>query len=308
MRYNRSKSGRKVIVRLSGGLGNQLFQYAAGYRLAQVNGVDLVVDNVTGFAEDLIYHRKYALSPFNIAGRVATPRERMEPFGQPRRYIARRSLKKKPHQGRWYLVQENPGFCHWLLHYEVKGTVYLEGYWQSEKYFRDVRDGLRLEYELVPPQDPTSLQIARQIALSDSVCVHVRWFDHPHVSESTYQLMRRYYHAAITEMQRRVPSARFFLFSDNLGMAKVMIVDDEPKIILVEHRSAESAVVDLWLMSKCNYHIIADSTFSWWGAWLANNATPGTVIAPSRKLSQSSYWGFEGLLPGNWQRIHINER
>ena len=136
----------KVIVRILGGLGNQLFCYAAARRLALVNDAELVLDTVSGFTYDRVYRRQYQLDHFNIPCRKATPTERLEPFGRLRRWLLRTWNRRLPFEKRSYIFQEGLDFDPRLLEFKPRGTVYLEGYWQSEKYFKDVEDIIRQEF------------------------------------------------------------------------------------------------------------------------------------------------------------------
>jgi len=120
----------KIIARIKGGLGNQLFCYAAARRLALVSNAELVIDDVTGFIRDRQYRRKYALDTFPISARRATPRERKDPIGRYRRGIAKFIAKQHPFHERNYIEQEGTDFDQRLLEFRPKGTVYIDGLWQ----------------------------------------------------------------------------------------------------------------------------------------------------------------------------------
>lgn len=143
----------KLIPRLFGGIGNQLFIYAAARRLALVNNAELVLDSVSGFTNDTVYQRHYQLDHFNIPCRQATAAERLEPFSRLRRKVLRWWNQRKPFKQRTYLVQESIDFDPRLLYYKPRGTVYLEGYWQSENYFKDIEDIIRHDLKIKPPED-----------------------------------------------------------------------------------------------------------------------------------------------------------
>ena len=150
----------KIIPRLFGGLGNQLFIFAAARRLALANHAELVIDAVTGFAHDTLYQRHYQLNHFNIPCRMATAAERLEPFGRLRRKILCQWNKRKPFEQRSYLAQDaNVDFDPRLLHFNPRGTAYLEGYWQSEGYFKDVAVTIRQDLQIKPPTDAVNLAI-----------------------------------------------------------------------------------------------------------------------------------------------------
>ena len=170
---------KKVIARIRGGLGNQLFCYAAARRLALVNGAELVIDNVTGFSRDRDYRRQYALTHFAIPARLATPAERLEPFERYRRGLAKWRSRSRPFTKRRYLVQKGRDFDQRMLNLRIEGNVYLDGLWQGEGYFKDVAKVIRGDLRIIPPQDAESCRIADEIQSALSVAVHLRWFDDP---------------------------------------------------------------------------------------------------------------------------------
>jgi hypothetical protein len=292
----------KVIVRLMGGLGNQLFCYAAARRLALVNDAELLIDDVSGFAWDFAYRRRYALERFRIRVRKATPTERLEPLGRYRRSLAKLVARRRPFHKRKYIQQEGVDFDPRLLDYRVKGTVYLDGFWQSENYFKDVEDVIREDLRIDPPQDKTNQAAAERIRSLNAVCVHVRWFGKPQRGGdgSKYNLDSGYYSRAVQWIMARVESPHFFLFSDDPDAARQLLGLPENLITCVGHnRGEENASADLWLMTQCKHFIIANSTFSWWGAWLGTLPHSG-VIAPALRTEGRAAWGFEGLLPSTW--------
>ena len=297
------KKKTKIVLRVMGGLGNQLFCYAAARRLAVTNNAELVVDDVSGFAFDVVYQRHYQLDHFNIPCRKATTVERLEPFSRARRYLKRLWNQRLPLVQRAYLVQAYIDFDPCLLHFKPKGTVYLEGYWQSEDYFKDVSDTIRTDLQITSPADGANLFMARYLRSKTAVAVHVRFFDEPH-STGINNAPGDYYRRAVETMERLVPAAHYFIFSDQPAAARARIPLPDARVTLVAHNQGdEHAYSDLWLMSQCQHFIIANSTFSWWGAWLAANPAK-QVIAPGFEMRQGNmWWGFKGLLPSDWIKL-----
>ena len=138
-----------------------------------------MLDNVSGFAYDTVYQRHYQLGHFNIPCRIATAAERFEPFSRVRRKLIREWNQRKPFGRRTYLVQEGVDFDHRLLHIRPQGKLYLEGYWQSENYFKDVELVIRDDLRIKAPIDATNLAMAETIKRQIAVAVHVRYFDQP---------------------------------------------------------------------------------------------------------------------------------
>ena len=146
--------------------------------------------------------------------------------------------------------------------------------------------------------------MSRRIGDSVAVAVHVRFFDSPNeivgnsVANNTPQA---YYARAVEQLETCVPDAHYFIFSDQPEAARSCIPLPEHRLTYVSHNQGDDdAYADLWLMAQCQHFIIANSTFSWWGAWLA--ASPDKlVVAPGfEKRDGVSWWGFKGLLPEEW--------
>jgi len=296
-----------IIARVLGGLGNQLFSFAASRRLALVSDTDLVLDAVSGFNYDFVYQRHYQLDHFNIPCRKATAVERLEPFSRLRRALKRKWNQRLPFEQRRYLVQEGIDYDARLLNFKPQGTVYLEGYWQSEDYFKDVEPQIRADLRIQPPTDTVNQQMAERIRAANAVAVHVRYFDAPTQSAQGVgenNAPGDYYQRAIKLMEERVPNAHYYIFSDQPVAARARIPLSDDRVTLVNHNQGDAmAYADLWLMTQCQHFIIANSTFSWWGAWLAGYPEK-IVIAPgfeNRKGVMS--WGFRGLLPDRWVKL-----
>lgn len=294
----------KVIVRIKGGLGNQLFCYAAARRLALTNNAELVIDDVTGFIRDRRFGRRYMLDPFNIPVRKATPAERLEPFERCRRGIMKWLSRDKPFEKKRYMVQDGRNFDERLLILKVKDTLYLDGLWQSEAYFKDVEEIIRRDLRIIPPTDVMNQRIAEKIINTNAVALHVRWFDMT-PGASRHNASSDYYQRAIAIMDKKVRSPHYFLFSDDPAAARTKITLPEERVTYISHnRSEENAYADLWLMTQCRNFIIANSTFSWWGAWLGGESKK-IVICPGMVITDGAItsWNFAGQIPGDWLKV-----
>lgn len=290
----------KVIVRVKGGLGNQLWCFAAARRLAMANDAELVLDDVTGFARDALYRRQYSLRPFRIPARLATPAERLEPFERARRFVHKQWSRRQPFAIRSYLEQEQLDFDERLLARRVEGTLRLDGLWMGEGYLQGSEEVIRRELEIDGASFPArAVQMARRIRAADSVAIHVRWFDSPGQS-SAFNAGARYYGAAIARIRSAIERPHFFVFSDRPDAAAALLGLAPQDSTVVDLGLAETdAYVDLWLMSQCRHFIIANSTFSWWAAWLGERE-PNLTIAPRLAIDGKTAWGFKGLLPDRW--------
>ena len=296
---------KHLTVRLKGGLGNQLFCYAAARRLALKGNAELVIDDVTGFIRDKQYKRQFALEKFNISARLATPSERMEPFERYRRALAKWRERRKPYDERSYLEQEGRDFDPRLLTLRPRGDLYLDGLWQSEAYFKDVEAIIRRDLTIQPPSDRVNQEAAARIQdCENSVALHVRWFDAPGANAREHNVSRSYYQRALNYAQAKLGQPHFFLFSDDPRAAAKKLALPEASYTLVAHNVGdEFAYADMWLMSQCRHFITANSTFSWWGAWLGEK-TNGEVLAPSPTTFQPvNAWCTKDLLPARWIKL-----
>jgi len=297
----------KVIVRIKGGLGNQLFCYAAARRLALVNQAELVIDHVTGFARDRFYRRQYMLDHFAIPVRKATPSERMEPFERYRRGMVKFISRQRPFLKRTYIEQEFTGFDPRLIELRPAGSMYLDGLWQSEGYFKDVESTIREDLAIIPPKDALNLQVADEIRNCPmAVALHVRWFDAPG-STSLNNVASGYYQRAIDMMEKRVESPRYFLFSDNADAARTKLALPVDRVSFITHNQGdEHAYADLWLMTLCSHFITANSTFSWWGAWLGESDNSVVLVPDFTPRGNENSWCFDGLIPNRWSLVSFD--
>jgi hypothetical protein len=298
---------RKVVVRLKGGLGNQLFCYAAARRLAWANEAELVLDAVTGFKYDHLYRRTYALGCFCIPARLATPAEQMEPLGRVRRLIARKLSERKPLAQRCYIQQSGVDFDPRIVSLRLRnGTTYFDAFGQSECYFADIRQQLLQDLAMSVPEDRANVATAAQIESTESVALHVRWFDTGDVAHSS-NMSLAYYAAAIPQLLEKISDAYFFVFSDRPSDAVALLsplMGGRPFTLVAHNAETGSAEADFWLMRRCKHFIIGNSTFAWWAAWLGEQEHPRTqVFAPARNVDPEhsvTAWGFPGLLPERW--------
>jgi len=298
---------RKVVVRLKGGLGNQLFCYASARRLAWANDAELVLDAVSGFKYDYRYRRSYALGPFQIPARLATHAEQLEPFGRLRRFFARKISAHKPLDQRRYIQQIGVEFDSRILNLHLQeGTTYFDAFGQSELYFSDVRKLLEKDLVMSDPNDQPNQVLAQQVSECLSVALHVRWFDDGNAEQSS-NMSLAYYSEAITQILAKIGKAHFFVFSDRPAAAVALlkpILQWQPYTVVIHNTVIGNAEADFWLMRQCRHFIIGNSTFAWWAAWLGeSNHDDVQVFAPSRNVNPEqsvTAWGFPGLLPERW--------
>lgn len=289
-----------IITRLSGGLGNQMFQYAAGLRLAAARGTQLELDLTLLAAADGRTPRTYELERFRVSAKRATP-EQVEALLAKRPLAARISRRLDPRAA----ARERH------FHYDPAvarlpdGTC-LEGYWQSERYFEDAAAQVRQEFSFSREPSGRNAELAQEIATRTAVSLHVRRGDYAtHATTRAFHGLCPidYYRRAATYVSERVRDPLFVLFSDDPEWTRAHLdpVDLGNGVIAVDHNGPQDGPEDLRLMSLCRHHVIANSTFSWWGAWL--NANPEKiVVAPERWFAGGAH-DTSDLLPSGWMRL-----
>lgn len=290
-----------IISKLSGGLGNQMFQYALGRRLAIKNNVPLKLD-IREYNENRL--RKYDLRHFNITEDFATQKDLRSvtfPSDKPNHaYFIKtyqRILHLSPIQ---YVKEQTINFRPEIL--TLGDNTYLDGYWQSEKYFSDIEDVIRKEFTVKSKPDPINESYLGEIRDCESVSVHVRRGDYvsnPTTAQVHGFLGLGYYQKALSIILENTDRPHFFVFSDDLEWAEGNIKTDAP-ITYVKYNGAKN-YEDLRLMSACKHHIIANSSFSWWGAWLSPDREK-IVIAP-RRWFKSDRLNARDLIPESWHKI-----
>ncbi|MFZ4396972.1 MAG: alpha-1,2-fucosyltransferase [Kiritimatiellia bacterium] len=288
-----------VIVSLTGGLGNQLFQYAAGRAVALRQRTSLLMD-ITAF--EIYTLRAYRLSNFNIQESIAHTGWLPRLFGRPtNRYL--RSLRRRLPYFWLQRVKERTQFAFDPDIFKNGRHVLLEGFWQNERYFREIAPLLRDEFSLRNQTDRENADMAVTIRNVNAVSIHVRRTDYVmnvRTAQTHGACSAAYYQAAMQMICANVRDPHFFVFSDDAAWAKNNLQFATP-VTFVTHNQAERDYEDLRLMTLCRHHIIANSSFSWWGAWLGTN--PGRiVIAPKRWFADETV-DTSGLVPNGWRKI-----
>ena len=282
-----------IITILEGGLGNQLFQYAIGRHLSIKNNDRLVIDASVYLIDKL---RHYDLNRYNIKAEVGNIAICF--FARVAKNIIPKIEKKITFPIKY--VKEQNTYFHKKI-FSIKGNVILGGYWQSEKYFLNIKDIIYEDLILLSTLDKENKNMLQRINNSNSVCLHVRRTDY--VSDSPLQkfhanLAQDYYNKAIGSICNQISDPEFFIFSDEPEWCKRNVFTDRPHTY-VDINGPDKAPEDLRLMSACKHFIIANSSFSWWAAWLAEKA--GTIIiAPKRWYREKD----EGdIVPKRWLRM-----
>lgn len=289
-----------IVTNLKGGIGNQMFQYALGRKLSLTNKDTFKLDTsgLERANEVGDVYRPYALDAFAITASIATSEE-VRPLKHPYGPFSRlaRFWQTK------VLQQAHVGFEPEVL--EGTGDRYLDGYWQSPKYFEDIRETLLQDFTAKEPFSPLGQTLHAQMQATESVAMHVRRGDYvsnAKVRNAYGPCSLAYYERAIQEIQERVAVSTWFVFSDDVAWTKANLVLPGDTVYVSGHsiRDAE----ELLLMAACKHNIIANSTFSWWGAWL--NRNPGKVVIAPLPWFDTKKDQHKDLIPSTWIRVPKN--
>lgn len=291
-----------IICNLIGGLGNQMFQYACGRALSIRTNQPfrIAADQFSVY----IQHNGFELNRvFNVDTPIATKSDLKSILGwqssvKIRNIFCRTSM-------RWACssrVCAEPHFHYWPSIRDWSGPAYVHGYWQSERYFSDVVDQVRDAFRFRLHWNEADLAVRFRMEQQPSASLHVRRGDYTSTkNRDVYaQCDIDYYRAAIKQLCDQIPNLKIFAFSDEPEWVASQLLPEFREIEIVRHNNGLRSANDMRLISLANHHIIANSSFSWWGAWL-NPRPDKIVIAP--KL-----WFVDGkndrdLIPSSWVRI-----
>jgi hypothetical protein len=287
-----------IISKLRGGLGNQLFQYALGQHLATLNQTELKLDTTLLETSHTWTPRTYGLDAFNIRATIATTEEIKQTVGTSNYLLQRLNHYLGLPISRYY--HQEPHFHFHPPTLLLLDGIYLDGYWQSEKYFTNIAPTIR---EQLTPQKPfsTSYQnLHHKIHQCEAISIHVRRGDYTNYSKSNHYLQPcdvMYYTKALKYLVPNLSLPTFFVFSDDIAWVKYYLHLPYPTHFV----EGNTPIEDLLLMASCKHHIIANSTFSWWGAWL--NPSPDKIVIAPQKWFSTERFNTQDLLPAAWIRL-----
>jgi hypothetical protein len=294
-----------IIVKLQGGLGNQMFQYAAGKSLAQKHAVPLFID--TSFFEtnsDSSEHftaRNFELNAFKLNYTLASKSMLDDVF---RPGILKNIQRKFFSNQTWLYTEKGLGYDNGFE--KIIPPVWIDGYWQSERYFKQYEPIIRTEFSFNTDELPQQLPLLDQIRSSNSVGVHFRRGDYISskiINNHHGECSLSYYKKAIALLNEHFTDLKFFAFSDDTAWVKQNLSNNNLHIVEQHSLHDYPDWADMFLMSQCRHNIIANSTFSWWAAWLNSNPQK-MIIAPKNWFrNPPDRFKLDDLLPTQWQRL-----
>jgi hypothetical protein len=298
-----------VTVVLRGGLGNQMFQYAIGFAAAHQQGVPLVLDTTylnDRFPRKQFTFRVYDLDIFDLSPKFTTLSKISTVVPIPGLWLGINFglIKIKNILGIKEAVNEKKEFVFDASALNAGKNVSLWGYWQSPKYFESVENELRSVFRFKHPLEGEAKDLANQIAATNSVSLHVRRGDYvkfKSVAEMMGGTDLSYYDRASRYIGERVTQSHFFIFSDDIEWCKQNIKLSFPVTYVSSSSSGPKSAYHLQLMSLCKNNIIANSTFSWWGAWL--NGNPGKIVVAPKQWHINGSETKDDVIPKNWNTL-----
>lgn len=285
-----------LIVKFNGGLGNQMFQWAFARALEKKTQIKTLLDMSYFYKK---YARPFELGIFNL--NVESPKDFLTNLKLDIIWRFRKKLS-----GRSFLginLYSEPCFEYDKNVFDVKPNTYIEGFFQSEKYFKDIEQDLREDFKFTVEPDKENQKIIEQIQSTNSISLHIRRGDY--VQKKRYQNVYAtcsldYYKRGVECITEQVENPTLFIFSDDKNWVKENL-NLPYETVFVDNNSGKKSFEDMRLMSLCKHNIIANSSFSWWGAWLNKNEKK-IVIAPEKwfndeKINQTD------VIPSAWLKI-----
>lgn len=276
-----------IVVRITGGLGNQMFQYAFA-RSLQAQGRKLLVQwhghrtksRHNGWELDEVFDEP-------LSNKVTVSNN--SPLQNMAAWFLRKTARRREPSNIGY----NPEFLDVDL-------GYLDGYWQTEKYFESMEETIRSDFRFKPLTAEKNIDLQHQIESESCVSVHVRRGDYLHIPGLGDVCTPEYYKKALSRLHNDDPGSRPVVFSDDIPFCRQLLAGKDA--IFVDWNQGGNSWMDMALMSRCKHHIIANSSFSWWGAWL-DPTREGMVLAPSQWFAVNARESNPDIYPDNWIKI-----
>ena len=286
-------SGRVVVTRLRGGLGNQMFQYAVGRCVSITQNRELLLDDSPlDLDVEGTTRRRYALGVFDLAAKLLRDRQ-WQPDSSP-------AIDA-------YLVERNRGFCSQVLEPNPFANLCLQGFWQNENYFTPIQDVVRRDFKMKPGPWECNSYRAQIAEAAASVCIHVRRQDYLGGAGRHLGFVGAdYYRRAAETLLGQVKGPHFFVFSDDAQWcADNLRLHGHVSIVQQDSSAGDLTAIDFALMTMCEHFVIANSSFSWWAAWLG--ASPNKVVIAPTEWFRDDPQGSQEIVPSSWCRLAVRQ-
>ena len=290
-----------ITVRLKGGMGNQMFQYAFGLARAISLGVPLQMDlsALLDRSRNDIVHRNYDLSIFNIKEKLAQYPGLLRNIYKFKSAGVNRIVRKNVEKGKFIVKEKHFHFDSELI-IDIKNNTLFEGWFQSHKYFSNIESDLRKHFSFKRPVINNSTALLSKIENGNAICLNVRRTDFLKVDTlNTTNLT--YFNRAAKKMSELVEQPEFFIFSDDMTWCRENLNLEFPTTFVGHEHKGEKFGNYMQLMSRCQHFIIPNSSFAWWAVWMAENSDK-KVIAPKNWFNDKNI-DTSDLVPEEWLRI-----
>ena len=284
------------VIRMWGGLGNQLFIYALYEKFRIIGKETYIYLDKDSYLSHTNKNIIYQLPLLNLSPMEYDKSEKLHKYLTSQNLFVR--LKRK-FDGKQYFEKEHGLFERTVFDLDNK---IITGYFQTEKYFDDISDTIRNKICFFEADKGKVLELAQKIKNENAISIHVRLTDYQQFNNLYGGICnKRYYQNAVEYIKNNISNPVFYIFSDDLQQALLMLKDYN--CVPVDINRGEKSYLDMYLMSQCKHHIIANSSFSWWGAWLNSNPEK-MVIAPSRWVNTDNT---PDICPNSWIRLGNEE-
>ncbi len=277
-----------------GGLGNQMFQYAL-YRANKKKIKNLYVD--VSFFTRVKCHNGYELNKIfslnprknniNILKNIVSSQT-----------LIYKQLRKLLYKTSFLFSTDELGYIENILN---KAYVIFKGSWESEKYFIEIQDEIRKDFVFPAFKNYKNIELKNILKITNSISIHVRRGDYLCNRFFGGLTSLEYYKKCILYIQEKVQNPKFIIFSNDICWCKNNL-ELEKDSIFVDWNIKEESFRDMQLMSLCKHNIIANSSFSWWGAWLNDNSNK-IVLAPQRWFNKECNFYYDDIIPETWIKI-----
>jgi len=292
-----------IIAELVGGLANQMVIYAAAKALSEHLQVELKID-ITKINKDK--KRNYALNHLNIGAKIATQKEIDFVCQKSNLWIINKIKNKvrKKCNGNTFGIYVEPSISYDPNFFSLKDNTFIRGHFINAKYFSAIKEILRHEFQIKSSLSKKSKELIDPITSSNSVSIHIRRGDYANerkTNEIHGLIPIDYYKTSIDLISNRIKSPNFYIFSDDITWVKENLQTTQ-EMHFIEHTNGETAYEDLYMMSQCKHNIIANSGFSYWGAWLNTNEEK-IIISPKQWCADNKLNDRFKLIPKEWLKI-----
>ena len=291
-----------IVVNLMGGLGNQMFQYALGRRLALHHHTELFLDCTFLNTHNAAHiKREYELDVFNIQAKIATNDELKKFESLKSNAVIRKLYQWMPFVFSNHLITEKTHSFDVQVQ-QAPNNSWINGFWQTEKYFTAIDSIIRSDFTFKLPLTGLNKTLAEKITSCESLGIHIRRGDYTKPEVLAYHgiCSENYYYDALEFIRKKTAIQELFIFSDDAEWVKQNLKFDLPTTHII-HNTGKNSFEDIRLMSLCKHNIIANSSFSWWGAWLNTNKNK-IVVAPKVWIADPTT-DTKDVLPQNWIRL-----